>query len=110
MKNFLKGGVGDLGDYEEHLPFEGRFLGVLEDGERFEIAGMVKGILRVEGGKFPICFRLILKEPPEVIGRMASVWFRGGSDFPGMIVIEDNGDGNGSFEIPLPEEGGEEES
>ena len=79
----------DNEDFESHLPFEGRFIGALDDGDQFELMGRVVGIIRRDTGKLRIGFKIIIGEPEEIAGRRADIWFQRGG-FPGTIQIHDD--------------------
>jgi len=91
MKNIVvKGGWNDEDDYEAHLPFTGQFLGVLDDGDHFELSGMVFGIIRRDGQPLNLGMRVRIVEPKEIRGRVAEVWFQRNGDFPGLIQIQED--------------------
>tara|TARA_R100001163_G_scaffold63814_1_gene56571 strand:+ start:3564 stop:3821 length:258 start_codon:yes stop_codon:yes gene_type:complete len=74
-------------NFEDFLPFEGAFTGVMDGGDLFQIYGTVIGVTRFDNHK-KICFKVMIKQPTELEGWRADVFhedFR--ADSPGMIKL-----------------------
>ena len=90
MTNLHFGGSwNDDEDFESHLPFQGRFIGALEDGDHFELIARVIGVIRNDNSTLKIGFKIVIQEPTEIAGRRGIVWFKEGGNGAGLIQIHD---------------------